>query len=142
VSAFKLVAAQKANHPISVMAEVVGVGRTGFTPGSGMPRETGAHDAWLTEQNQGDAGRRIARSTAHRGIHAELRMARGINVSRKRGERLMCEAQISGPVPKRKGKTTTVSPPSGSPMIWCSCSPRPTATKRVLRSRRCSRLLN
>jgi hypothetical protein len=128
VSAFKLVAAQKANHPISVMAEVVGVGRTGFTPGSGMPRETGAHDAWLTEQNQGDAGRRIARSTAHRGIHAELRMARGINVSRKRGE--------------RKGKTTTVSPPSGSPMIWCSCSPRPTATKRVLRSRRCSRLLN
>jgi putative transposase len=39
-------------------------------------------------------------------IHAELRMAHGIKVSRKRVERLMAQARISGLVRKRRGKTT------------------------------------
>ena len=43
-------------------------------------------------------------------IHAELRMAHGINVSRKRVERLMREAQISG-LAQRKRKRTTVRVP-------------------------------
>ena len=43
-------------------------------------------------------------------IHAELRMAHGINVSRKRVERLMREAGISG-LSERKRKRTTVRVP-------------------------------
>ena len=39
-------------------------------------------------------------------IHAELRMAQGIRVSRKRVERLMAEAGISGLVPRKRGRTT------------------------------------
>jgi transposase InsO family protein len=39
-------------------------------------------------------------------IHAELRMALGIRVGRKRVERLMRAAGISGLVPKKRGRTT------------------------------------
>jgi putative transposase len=39
-------------------------------------------------------------------VHAELRMARGVRVGRKRVERLMRSAGISGLVPKRRGRTT------------------------------------
>lgn len=39
-------------------------------------------------------------------IHAELRMAHGIKVSRKRVERLMREAGISGLVARKRGRTT------------------------------------
>jgi putative transposase len=55
---------------------------------------------------------RSARFTRPRGVygaprvHAELRMARGIYVGRKRVERLMKSARISGLVPKKRGRTT------------------------------------
>jgi putative transposase len=42
-----------------------------------------------------------------RRIHAELRLAEGIRVGRKRVERLMRDAAISGLVRRRRGKTTS-----------------------------------
>jgi putative transposase len=39
-------------------------------------------------------------------IHAELRMAHGVRVGRKRVERLMRQAGLSGLVPKKRGRTT------------------------------------
>ena len=39
-------------------------------------------------------------------VHAELRLAHGIRVGRKRVERLMRGAGLSGLVPKRRGRTT------------------------------------
>lgn len=54
-------------------------------------------------------------------IHAELRIAHGIGVGRKRVERLMRRARISG-LQTKKGGTTTVRVPGvrGSPVTWCS----------------------
>ena len=62
-------------------------------------------DAWLTERIR-------AIHKAHRGvygaprIHADLRLAHGIRVSRKRVERLMRAAGISGLVRRKRGRTT------------------------------------
>ena len=99
--AYRFIAAEKANYPISLMCRVLGVSRQASTPGSGghHPQRALA-DAFLTERiteihrdNRGVYGARR--------IHAELRMAQGIRVSRKRVERLMREAGISGPGAKK-----------------------------------------
>ena len=62
-------------------------------------------DAWLTEKIKEihDAKRGVYGAPR---IHAELRMAHGIRVGRKRVERLMRQAGISGLVPKKRGRTT------------------------------------
>src|SRR5438046_1629916 len=72
-------------------------------------RRRGLSDAWLTERikaihaaNRGVYGARR--------IHAELRLAEGIHVGRKRVERLMRHAAISGLVSKQRGRTTVRVP--------------------------------
>ena len=69
------------------------------------PSDRALSDAWLTERI-----REI--HEANRGVygaprmHAELRLAHGIRVGRKRVERLMRAAGISGLVPRKRGRTT------------------------------------
>jgi putative transposase len=106
VSAFKLIAAEKANHPVDLLCRVLGVSRSGFYAWSTRaPSDRALQDAWLIEQI-----REI--HAANRGVYgsprvqAELRIARDIRVGRKRVERLMRSAGISGLVPKRRGRTT------------------------------------
>lgn len=104
--AYRFIAAEKANYPVSLMSRVLGVSRQAFHAWERRPpSQRSLEDAFLTERI-----REIHRSA--RGvygaprIHAELRMAQGIRVSRKRVERLMRQAGISGLVPKRRGRTT------------------------------------
>jgi putative transposase len=62
-------------------------------------------DAWLLEKiKEIHADNRQVYGSPR--IHAELRMAHGIRVGRKRVERLMRQAEISGLVNKKRGKTT------------------------------------
>jgi putative transposase len=106
VSKFRLIEAEKANLPISLMCEMLGVSRSGYHAWvRRAPSDRELTDAWLSEwicqlhsHNRGVYG-------APR-IHAELRMAHGIRVGRKRVERLMQRAGLSGLVPKRRGRTT------------------------------------
>jgi hypothetical protein len=99
VSAFRFVAAEKAHHPISVMCEMLEVSRSDFTPGSAGRLLTGS-------SVMSGCWRRSARPTRRTGgciaprVHAELRMAQGIRVGRKRVERLMRIAGLSGLIPK------------------------------------------
>ncbi len=106
MSRFRLIAAEKANHPISVMCEMLGVSRSGYHAWVRRPpSDRVLSDAWLLERI-----RKI--HSANRGVygaprvHAELRLAHGIRVGRKRVERLMRQAGLSGLVPKRRGRTT------------------------------------
>jgi putative transposase len=106
VSRFRFIEAEKAEHPISLMCRLLGVSRSGFHAWARRaPSQRQLSDAWLLErireihrENRGVYG-------APR-VHAELRLAHGIRVGRKRVERIMREHGLSGLIPKRRGRTT------------------------------------
>jgi putative transposase len=85
---------------------LLGVSRSGYYAwAANAPSERALTDAWLTERIR-------AIHAAHRGvygsprIHADLRLAHDISVGRKRVERLMRQAGISGMVRRTRGRTT------------------------------------
>jgi putative transposase len=106
VSAFRFIAVEKANHPISVMCRMLEVSRSGFHAWARRaPSDRQLSDAWLLERiGQIHAENRRVYGAPR--VHAELRMAHGIRVGRKRVERLMRTAGLSGLVPKKRGRTT------------------------------------
>jgi putative transposase len=104
--AFSFIHTERVNFPVAVMARVLRVNRTAYYNWVRRPPSRRAiEDRHLTRlvKEIHAANRGVYGSPR---IHAELRMAHGIKVSRKRVERLMVEARISGLVPKRRGKTT------------------------------------
>jgi putative transposase len=103
---YSFIAAEKANYPVAVMCRTLEVNRTSFHDWERRPpsdRELG--DAWLTEKIKQIHKQKRGVYGAPR-IHAELRIAHGIRVGRKRVERLMRAAGISGLIPKKRGRTT------------------------------------
>ncbi|MGH2867326.1 MAG: IS3 family transposase, partial [Solirubrobacteraceae bacterium] len=106
MTVFSFIAAEKANHPISVMCSMLEVSRSGFHAWQRRaPSDRTLSDAWLTEKiKQIHAENRRVYGAPR--VHAELRLAHGIRVGRKRVERLMRAAGLSGLVPKRRGRTT------------------------------------
>jgi putative transposase len=105
VKCFRFIRAEKANHSVSLMCRLLGVSRSGFHAWERRaPSQRALHDAWLVE--------RIRTIHAHSRetygsprVHAELRR-QGLRVGRKRAERLMRTAGISGSHRRRKGRTT------------------------------------
>ena len=103
---FGFVAADKATHLISTLCRVLEVSRSGFHAWAGRKQSRRAvEDERLLERIK-----QIHR--ANRGvygsprIHAELVLAEGECVGRKRIERLMRSAGITGLQPRRRGRTT------------------------------------
>jgi putative transposase len=134
VSAFRLIAAEKATHPVALLCEVLGVSRQGFYAWQRrVPSDRSLYDAWLTEQIRRIHAENRRVYGAPR-IHAELRMTHGVRVGKKRVERLMRAAQISGLVPRKRGKTTIRVPgvrvaddlvkrrfsPAAPNVLWCA----------------------
>jgi putative transposase len=106
VSAFKLIAAEKANHPIDLLCRVLGVSRSGFYAWqTRAPSDRALSDVWLTERIREihEANRGVYGAPR---VHAELRLGQEVRVGRKRVERLMRAAGISGLVPRKRGRTT------------------------------------
>ena len=106
MSVYRFISAEKARTPVSLACAWLGVSRSGYYEWAARaPSQRALTDAWLTERIR-------AIHRAHRGvygaprIHADLRMAHGIRVSRKRVERLMRAAGISGLVRRKRGRTT------------------------------------
>jgi putative transposase len=104
--------AEKAQHGVAVSraCELLGVSRSGYQKWlTRPPSDRALSDAWLTakikeihQENRGVDG--AAR------VHAELRMQHGVHVGRKRVERLMRLAGLSGLVPNKRGRTTVRVP--------------------------------
>ena len=132
MTAYRLISAEKARTPISMSCRLLGVSRSGYYEwAANRPSERAQEDATLIE-------RILAIHSTNRGvygsprIHAELRMAYGIQVGRKRVERLMREAGISGMVFRKRGRTTISVPgvrvaedlverqfrPAGANQLW------------------------
>jgi putative transposase len=105
VSLFRFIAAEKANHPISLMCRLLGVSRSGFHAWERRsPSDRALADASLVE--------RISRihcdsrgTYGARRVHAALRQ-QGIRVGRKRVERLMRAQRLTGAVPRKRARTT------------------------------------
>jgi putative transposase len=106
VSVYRLISAEKASTPISVACGLLGVSRSGYYEwATRAPSDRALSDAWLTERIKDiwKANRKVYGAPR---VHAELRLEHGIRVSRKRVERLMRAAGISGLVEKKRGRTT------------------------------------
>ena len=105
MSRYRLIAAERASFPISLACRVLRVSRSGFHAWRGRaPSDRALADAWLTERIREIHANSRATYGSPR-VHAELRR-QGVHVGRKRVERLMAAADLSGYVKRRKGKTT------------------------------------
>jgi len=106
VSAFVFIEAEKANYPISLMCRMLGVSRSGYQAWLRRPpSDRDLCDAWLLERiRQIHLANRSVYGSPR--VHAELRLAHGVRVGRKRVERLMRGAGLSGLVLKRRWRTT------------------------------------
>jgi putative transposase len=103
---FSFIAAEKTGCPVALMCRTLEVNRTSFHDWERRaPSDRTLTDAWLTERIKEihESKRRVYGAPR---IHAELRLAHGVRVGRKRVERLMRAAGISGLVPKKRGRTT------------------------------------
>jgi putative transposase len=106
VSVYRIISAERASFPVSLQCEILGVSTSGFYDWERRaPSDRALQDAWLIEQIKAihEANRGVYGAPR---IHAELRMAHGVRVGRKRIERLMREIGISGLVAKKRGRTT------------------------------------
>jgi putative transposase len=110
VTAYRLISAEKARTPVSMSCRLLGVSRSGYYEWERRaPSDRALTDAWLIEKIR-------AIHEAHRGvygaprIHADLRLAHGVRVGRKRVERLMRQAGISGLQRRKRGRTTVSVP--------------------------------
>ncbi len=105
MTVFGFIEAEQASFPISLSAGTLGVSRSGFHAWRRRPpSERALSDARLLERIRA-IHEKSRESYGARRIHLELR-DEGIRVGRKRVERLMRAAGLSGYVKRRKGKTT------------------------------------
>jgi putative transposase len=106
VSAYRIISAERASFPVSVMCETLGVSKSGFHAWERRaPSDRALSDAWLTSRIK-EIHERARGVYGSRRVQAELRLGQDIVVSRKRIRRLMRQAGISGLVKVKKGRTT------------------------------------
>ena len=106
---FRWIAARKAEHSVLTMCRVLGVSRSGFHAfDRRVPSDRDLTDAWLSERITQIHAKSRGTYGARR-VHAELRH-QGVRVGRKRVERLMRQAGVSGLVKRRRGRTTVRVP--------------------------------
>jgi putative transposase len=110
VTVFGFIAAKRTEHSVKTMCRVLEVSRSGFHAwAKRAPSPRALKDARLTERiRQIHAEHRQVYGSPR--IDAELVMASGERVGRKRVERLMRQAGISGLVARKRGRTTVRVP--------------------------------
>jgi putative transposase len=110
VSVFSFIAAKKAEHSIALMCRVLEVSRSGFHAWQARkPSARALADERLTVRIREihKDNRKVYGSPR---VHAELVLGDGEQIGRKRVERLMRAAGISGLVRRRRGRTTISVP--------------------------------
>lgn len=102
---FRFIAVEKTHFPISLCCRVLGVSRSGFHAWQKRaPSERDLQDSWLQEGIH-EIHERSRSTYGSPRVHAELRF-QGVHVGRKRVERLMRQARLSGLVVRKRGRTT------------------------------------
>jgi putative transposase len=112
---FRLIEAEKAQHPVSLLCSVLGVTRAGYYAW----RQRGPSRRALDDAELASLIRRVfVESLETYGaprIHAELRAAHGIRVGRKRVARLMRLLELEGVSRRGKRRRTTIPDPAAAP---------------------------
>ena len=112
---FRLIEAEKAQHPVSLLCSVLGVTRAGYYAWRRRgPSRRALSDAELSEL----IGRVFIDSLETYGaprVHAELREAHGIRVGRKRVARLMRQLELEGISRRGRRRCTTIPDPAAAP---------------------------
>jgi putative transposase len=109
VSAYRLIDAEKASYPISLLCRILRVSRSGYYGWKVRPpSERDRENAALTEKIR-EIHSRSRQLYGYPRIHAELR-ALGVRCSRKRVARLMRKAGLRGCLRARKKRTTRRAP--------------------------------
>src|SRR5829696_3312859 len=110
MSCYRLIDAEKAHHPVSQLARVLGVARAGYYAWASRPLSARTvADQALTEQIREIHARSRGTYGAPR-VHAELRLALQVRVGRKRVARIMCEHGLQGVHRRRRGGLTRRDP--------------------------------
>ena len=105
-----MISAEKARFPVSLQCELLGVSRSGYYEWLRRgPSDREIADELLTAKIR-EIHKRARGVYGARRVHAELRLGHDIKVSRKRVERLMRRAGISGLVTRKRGRTTVRVP--------------------------------
>jgi putative transposase len=106
VRIFRFIAAKRAEHSIQIMCRVLEVSRSGFHAWARRePSARAIADRALTGRIAEIHAGSLKTYGSPR-VHAELRLEDDVHVGRKRVERLMRRAGLSGQVKRRRGKTT------------------------------------
>ncbi|MCA1740619.1 MAG: IS3 family transposase [Actinobacteria bacterium] len=109
VRLFRLIDAEKANYPISLLCRVLKVSRSGYYDWKDRPpSKRDRENATLTEKIR-EVHHRSRQIYGYPRVHAELR-ALGVRCSRKRVARLMRKAGLRGCLRGRKKRTTRRDP--------------------------------
>jgi len=112
---FRLIEAEKAQHPVSLLCSVLGVTRAGYYAWRWRgPSRRVLGDAELAPL----IGRVFVESLETYGaprVHAELRETHGIRVGRKRVARLMRQLELEGVSRRGKRRRTTIPDPAAAP---------------------------
>ncbi len=109
MSVFRFIAAKKATFPVSLLCSTLGVSTAGFYAWQTRPPSPRAlDDARLIEHIKRIHGKTKGTYGAPR-VHAQLRHE-GVLVGRKRVERLMAAAGLTGLLGRKRGRTTVAVP--------------------------------
>ena len=106
MSIYRFIAAEKASYRVSLMCELLGVSRSGFYAWQRRPPCPRAREDERLLELIRSIHKEARGVYGVRRVHAELRLSHEIRVGRKRVERLMRGAGISGLVRRRRGHTT------------------------------------
>jgi putative transposase len=106
VTIFGFIAAKKAEHSIKLMCRVLGVSRSGFHAWQVRKPSARAVEDQRLIVRIAEIHQRFRGVYGSPRVHAELVLADGERLGRKRVERLMRQAGISGLVRRRRGRTT------------------------------------
>jgi len=109
VSVFRFIAAERAGHSVKTLCRVLGVSRSGFHAWLSRPLSARAVSDELLLERVRQLHVASRRTYGSPRIYRDLR-ADGVAVGRKRVERLMRQAGISGTVKRRRGRTTVRVP--------------------------------
>jgi transposase InsO family protein len=105
VSAYRLIEAEKASYPVSLLCRVLKVSRSGYYDWKDRPlSKRDQENAALTEQVV-EIHERSRGTYGYPRVHAELK-ALGVRCSRKRIARLMRKAGLQGCIRGRRKRTT------------------------------------